>query len=707
MHSSRGNLIHIHADRRSRYIRQILYGCKNPHCETPTCLSCQRRVAKGPFRPYTLLSARTLATFLASQDHPERDLCPHQSIDVDSGPRAKEANLPGKKFENRRSLFASSSSSHITTTTSDIESTPAHEREIKVHIANGHSKTRGLKTVTSRARNLEKPKNNDHVCRDKDPKSFTQNVFDTVAMKVLHRANASESHPPGAAFDERAQDLETNHVEPKTKETVSKTTEKDAEKAVLPEIESDSASCGYNPPQIDSVPNKPSVRRHTSSSDVVSASGMVQHPTKVGNDLVNVKHSDNDEKVHLATNNVAKEPAPRAVTPISKIPKSDSQSKELDEAEMPQLQKIPVTAANQSETTGGFSTLSLSHFTMSNIIALRRVRAACRSDLYEQHCLLEFLGRIDLPQHSSSCTSYGNFLAYSSQSMTYILSNVDALLQSFLHCDDSNAAVKVVRSYDFALIVDLFRKLRWIDMHPQKIFPSLWISAGRLYPVSTATKKRRPFGASDLVSSSFSLAPTSQGVSLNDLEACHVIKIILAALVASVPTCSSMGWLAVRKLHASGQVAPLIDSDFSAAEKKMIGKLVRTLDAFENETALNLVIRLARSIDVRYHLARAMALAEDADKNCRQFPPIFSRVIDYVNADSHKICVTSSEDQPSVKSGEWIDPEAEPITWHPREWPVIIEWLRAVVLKEWDGKAKIAKGSAVGGALGLMLHICK
>ena len=703
MHISRGNPIHIYTDRRSRYNRQILYGCKNPNCETPTCLSRQKRVAQGPFRPYTVLSARTLATFLASQDHPERGLCPHQSIDVDS---AKEVNPPGKKVENRRSLFAGSSSTHATSTANGIESTPSHERETKVHIANGRSKTLGLKPVTSRAGSFEKPKNNDHVRRDKDPTSFTQNIFDTVAMISLHRANPSDSHPPWAAADERAvsSDRDGNYTESKTDGTVSKTNEKDPEKPLIPETESISAS---NPPQIKLHSDISFVRSNTSSSDVVSTSGTVQRFTKVEENLDSFQHSGNDEKAHLIIKNEAKGSEPRAVTPISKISRSESQSKELDEAKMIPLQEIPVTAANYSETTSGFPTQSLSHFTMSNIIALREVRAACCSDLYEQHCLLKFLGRIDLPQHSSTCAPYGNFLAYSGQSMTYILSSVDALLQSFLHCDDNNAASRVVRSYDFALIVDLFRKLRRIDMHPHKIFPSLWISAGRLYPVSTATSKGRSLGASDLVSFPFNFAPTSQRCSLNDLEACHVVKIILAALVASVPKCSSMGWLAVRKLHASGQVAPLIDAENSAAEKKMIGKLVRTLHAFENETALNLVIRLARSIDIRYHLARTRALAEDADKNCRKFPPTFSRVVDYVNADSLKICVVGDEAQPSVKGGEWIDPEVEPITWHPREWPIIIEWLRAVILKEWDGKAKIAKGSAVGGALGLMLHICK
>ena len=590
-------------------------------------------------------------------------------------------------------------------------STPVQGRDVKVHIADGHTKPLGLKPEASRSRNYEESKNHGHIRKNKDPKSFTQNLFDTVAMRLLHRPKASDSHPPWAPSNERTQlagssNLDTNILEPKVYEDVSRNGEKDAENRRVSETEYTKAPHSYNPPQVDSVSDIAFVESNTTFSDV-SASIIAQASTKLETDLENLETSGDDEKAYLDMNNAPKLSVLGAITPTPKISLPDSQSEGLGSPVKAPLQKTSVSAESRSTPTLGVPAQSLSHFTMENIVALREARAACRSDLHEQHYLLKSLGRTDLPRQASTCGSYGDFLAYSGQSMTYILSNVDALLQSFLHCDDSNAACKVVRSYDFALIVDLFRRLRRIDMHPHKIFPSLWISAGRLYPVSAAISKRRPLTDLDLGLFSFDSPPTSQDPSLNDLESCHLIKIILAALVASVPKCSPIGWLAVRKLHASGQVAPFIDADNSPAERKMIGKLVRTLHAFENETALNLVIRLARSIDIRCHLARARALAEDTEKNRGQFPFTFSRVIDYVNADSLKICVANHENQPSVKGGDWIDPQVEPITWHPREWPIIIEWLRAVILKEWDGRAEITKGSAVGGALGLMSHIRK
>lgn len=62
----------------SSYLSQILYGCKNAYCNTPTCLSCSRRIASKPFRPPTQLTARALAHYLAIQDTPHRGLCPHE-----------------------------------------------------------------------------------------------------------------------------------------------------------------------------------------------------------------------------------------------------------------------------------------------------------------------------------------------------------------------------------------------------------------------------------------------------------------------------------------------------------------------------------------------------------------------------------------------------------------------------------------------------
>lgn len=44
-----------------RFTNQIQYGCTNPHCNVPTCLSYRKRTAPGPLRRHTDLTARALA----------------------------------------------------------------------------------------------------------------------------------------------------------------------------------------------------------------------------------------------------------------------------------------------------------------------------------------------------------------------------------------------------------------------------------------------------------------------------------------------------------------------------------------------------------------------------------------------------------------------------------------------------------------------
>lgn len=60
-----------------KYIVQLREGCGTECCSTPTCFTCRKRiVGKAPVRRYNPTSARTLAIYLASQENPESGLCP-------------------------------------------------------------------------------------------------------------------------------------------------------------------------------------------------------------------------------------------------------------------------------------------------------------------------------------------------------------------------------------------------------------------------------------------------------------------------------------------------------------------------------------------------------------------------------------------------------------------------------------------------------
>ena len=72
-------------DMTDRFYRQLRHGCQNRLCSTPTCMSCRKRRTEGPFRRFTVLTARALATFLAGESDAMQRLCPHSPV-VDSDP---------------------------------------------------------------------------------------------------------------------------------------------------------------------------------------------------------------------------------------------------------------------------------------------------------------------------------------------------------------------------------------------------------------------------------------------------------------------------------------------------------------------------------------------------------------------------------------------------------------------------------------------
>ncbi|KAK5083929.1 hypothetical protein LTR05_006436 [Lithohypha guttulata] len=50
-----------------RFFNQIQYGCQNPYCDAPSCLSYRKRIANAPLRPHSDVTARTLAVRCVEQ----------------------------------------------------------------------------------------------------------------------------------------------------------------------------------------------------------------------------------------------------------------------------------------------------------------------------------------------------------------------------------------------------------------------------------------------------------------------------------------------------------------------------------------------------------------------------------------------------------------------------------------------------------------
>ncbi|KAI6751287.1 hypothetical protein HG531_005983 [Fusarium graminearum] len=163
-----------------RYIHQLRSGCDNANCATPTCFTCRRRLAgKAPVRRYNTTSARTLAIYLASQDDPEKDLCPF----FRRTPEASAA-LNNLIFSTR-----SPTQSHPDNKRTNVITSPsAHKnRVIRPRTSSSSSQdsisaTRQAPHLTSSSaspvRVIEGPVNKDH-------RSFAANLFGTVTFKMI------------------------------------------------------------------------------------------------------------------------------------------------------------------------------------------------------------------------------------------------------------------------------------------------------------------------------------------------------------------------------------------------------------------------------------------------------------------------------------------------------------------------------------------
>ncbi|KAK1759478.1 ubiquitin-protein ligase E3A [Echria macrotheca] len=163
-----------------KYIVQLRDGCGADYCPTPTCFTCRRRIAgRAPIRRYNMTSARTLATYLATQDNPENGLCPNlrppkaPPAAVDSlvfiPLKGKAAGRPvtakGTPITNQVLTQASGpypgASKPNSKSPEPLHAEPGEEAERKPQFAMGEQWTR------------------------KDYRSFAANLFDTVAFKML------------------------------------------------------------------------------------------------------------------------------------------------------------------------------------------------------------------------------------------------------------------------------------------------------------------------------------------------------------------------------------------------------------------------------------------------------------------------------------------------------------------------------------------
>ena len=664
-------------------------------------MSHQRRVSSGPFRRFTVLSARSLATFLASQDNPEKGLCPYEP-NATSGPRSS-GPLATQSDKRRRSNAGNVGSKDAQHSNSDGSSmrnlvnfdlTEDQPPEVRRNVESRDS------AQQEELRNV------------KDPKSFTQNLFDTIAMMVLQKVRVPNElgllkWATSVRGEEEDEECEECNGELMSTESASA---KDSRSCYIPkdserispewddtEIMAEGSSGLLSMVDAGALPERDEKRSSSSNGHKV-------RPSLSSNN--NRPHSS----ITTASNESRNCPRDLQILTGGKTTENDQYLKDVN---------VPAFIRPQT----------LSHFTSENITSMVSMIKNADPSAHEERQFIKSLGRAEEPIHPEAmiigdATSQDMIVAYGIQSIINVLSNAKTLLHSFRCTPPTKSSTSNIPSVGFREISGTFRTLMEIDYHPSNIFPSLWNSVGSLYlpgpsrSKSPVGKVHPPKRARDADSESrlhhkLSVSTNLENTILNDAEAAHVAKIALAALVASVPACSSKAWLYIQSLRASGKVAPITYGP--PRSSGTIDDLLEIIDSLDNELSLALMTRLVKAIAARLcilEISRNQGLSSRREVHpLHGEKDIIEMILDGVWDSNHANTLSESTTgvsdtgrEPSMdnlhnpQSNE--TPEISPFS-------IIVEWLRSVVLREWDGKAEVPRWGAVGGALEFLSYICK
>ncbi|KAI9851351.1 MAG: hypothetical protein M1838_003907 [Thelocarpon superellum] len=591
-----------------RYIAQLTYGCQEPSCTTPTCWSTRKRAAREPVRRFTATSARTLACYLASQDDPEKALCRQKRLVAPSTPASLQQVqdvLPNGKALGRSKASSIDGRSERSSYQSTFKSLPTRP-----------------------------PKS--------DPKSFTQNLFNSSSLQTLGRtARVTPGHPVARADQSHGSEGHKLRSHVASAELGREPTE-------------DEAPLLAARPRGPYHPDAESIRRTIHSI-------RTQRRRRETWDGVTVGSRPRDLGTHLD------------VTPPITIDRTTSAA-ELDEEAV----KAP----------------SLSHLSVGLVATWMRMspRNECPGD--------------NAP--------YSIFM---DQSTFYALSHPVGLLQSFrTHQPPASQLSTDLRGLNDAL--------RWLlDRDRDLVLQSLWLGIKALFvPPSELAPPRGPkarvliLASLDGRDAAAGMDPSSgdnrQPDYLQDDHFCHVVAICLHALAAMMPIVSPDVRLATQRLRAVGTAGLDAFDDTrvvhdTAKVTKKINAMMRCLDTLEDELPLRLVSRLMRGIAARLYYDQAcrdrarkyVPGPESSTGRHGDLATTFGRVLLDLDLDRPVDAQVSGTTEPD----DGVESTPRRSGWSNAA--IIVEWIRTVILKEWDGSMELSRFSVAGSAVTVLGHL--
>lgn len=309
---------------------------------------------------------------------------------------------------------------------------------------------------------------------------------------------------------------------------------------------------------------------------------------------------------------------------------------------------------------------------------------------------IQSTGSFEQPNWQFATVRQREAFPFIAQSAFFVLNSPHQILRSFIsehahkHADETS---HLDVSQLFKSLQRLFLICPWdIALH------SLWGSLDRIFisphGLTSGILSHRSSRSSTMTGSVPPVAPRRiSGIPnefhLSDPDAAHIATIALFALISFMPKIDPATWQAVAQMRSNGLVASYSDMRNLAPENAQ--QAVEVTDRFEHELALRLISRLVRAITARlaYHEIAKARQTYDLGSSKQRRVSVLDRVVDYLS-EYHTSHVASSNGTKSVNPASFI-----------------IEWLRTLFLREWDGNPEMTRSSAAGGAIQILSSLYK
>jgi hypothetical protein len=633
---------------------QIHYGCSEKNCTTPTCYSCHKRLKNVPVRRPTILTARTLAFLLASEDDPYAGLCPNRLLVSPEVVYTGEESTLGLLKQDRTGKGAKEQQTDEgklkvdPVTASPLEKVPTNDDQVSA-------------LVNVRDKKKKAPQ--------RDRRSLTQNVFDTRRVKAFE----------WKLMESPADILRGLPVTPVTR-------------ARLQENGRHARGTGVGSKRTESNGHAIRPRGHSQSLHGKEiAKPELDMPESPTNGTLHTTFDKDDEKSrpesHIDT----------APSPV-RISTSHASTRTSFDSNAPS-QRVPVMA--RLSRTNLLELRGMAWESMmrckSNDSVTQFYDAPAQYHLATTHKV--YLDKLVSAGATHPLRINGDMMSLIKVSLIHNFADPFRLIQCFRHSKSSPETDEDVSEDD-----DRDARQRFIDRIIQKppvspgplnfdlecltlwkptvgplIFNCLWHSLGALFipPPDIA------FAKSPRLRPQKSTKEPETGY-LDDSDAAHMILVAIFALVGSVEMTKWDTMTEIRNLRAWGRT--LANSKQSGPPDDYTNPWLRLSDDLEYEPAVRLASRLVRAIAARrsFWLISRAAQGPGIYTNEKRFP-LMELIMGALVSEEKKVRRI---------------PGRTSLTF------VFVEWIRTVMLKNWDGKPEVKRWDCFGAALEILADLC-